>query len=221
MQKQLLIFGSGSIAELAHFYFTQDSQYHVAGFTVDAAYLNQTTFHHLPVVAWEDAPAAFPPSQFEIFIAISYAQLNRLRTLKLAEAEAKGYRVAHYVSSKATIFPDFTPRPNQFILENNTIQPYYRIGKNVTLWSGNHIGHHSNIADNCFISSHVVISGHVTVAENSFIGVNATIRDNITIGRDCIIGAGAVIMQNTGDNALYATTATEKSKIPASRIKRI
>jgi len=221
MQKQLLIFGSGSIAELAHFYFTHDSHYQVAGFTVDGAYITESSFHNLPVVAWEDAIATFPPSKYDIFIALGYTQLNRLRTQKLAEAETKGYTAAHYISSKATIFPDFTPRPNQFILEDNTIQPYARIGRNVTLWSGNHIGHHSTIEENCFISSHVVISGHVTVGSGSFLGINATIRDNITIGRSCIIGAGAIIMADTGDDALYISTATEKSKIPASRIKRI
>jgi hypothetical protein len=48
---------------------------------------------------------------------------------------------------------------NAFILEDNTIQPFVRIGPNVTLWSGNHIGHHSTVEDHVFIASHVVVSG--------------------------------------------------------------
>ena len=77
-----------------------------------------------------------------------------------------------------------------FILENNIIQPYVKIGNNVTLWSGNHIGHHSVIKDHCLFPL-VVISGRVTVDEQCFFGVNSTIRDNITIGKKSMIGAGS------------------------------
>jgi NDP-sugar pyrophosphorylase family protein len=45
---------------------------------------------------------------------------------------------------------------NCLVLEDNTIQPFASIGRNVTLWSGNHIGHHAQIRDHCFIASHVV-----------------------------------------------------------------
>ena len=67
------------------------------------------------------------------------------------------------------------------MFEDNTIQPFARIGDDVILWSGNHIGHHSTIGDHCFITSHVVVSGNVHVGERSFIGVNATLRNSITI----------------------------------------
>jgi len=37
MARGLVIFGTGQIAELANFYFANDSMYEVAGFTVDDA----------------------------------------------------------------------------------------------------------------------------------------------------------------------------------------
>ncbi len=36
--KPLVIFGCGDIGQLAHFYFTTDTDRTLAGFTVDAAY---------------------------------------------------------------------------------------------------------------------------------------------------------------------------------------
>ncbi len=39
MKKPLVIFGAGDIAQLAHYYFSTDSDYDVVAFTVDAAYL--------------------------------------------------------------------------------------------------------------------------------------------------------------------------------------
>lgn len=66
---------------------------------------------------------------------------------------------------------------NCFVFENQTIQPFVKIGNDVIIWSGNHIGHHSMIGDHCFISSHVVISGNVKIEPYCFLGVNSSIRD--------------------------------------------
>jgi len=92
---------------------------------------------------------------------------------------------------------------NCFILEDNTIQPFVRIGNNVTLWSGNHIGHDAIIEDHCFLTSHVVVSGFTRVGYNSFIGVNATLRNAITIAPETLIGAGAIIMKDTVAQGVY------------------
>ena len=37
--KKVIIFGTEKLAELAHFYFTHDSGYDIAGFTVDQAFI--------------------------------------------------------------------------------------------------------------------------------------------------------------------------------------
>ena len=124
-------------------------------------------------------------------------------------------------SSKATIFNHDQIGDNCFIFEDNTIQPFVTIGNNVTLWSGNHIGHHSTIHDHVFIASHVVISGRVTVGEQSFIGVNATLRDHITVGARCVIGAGVLLLADSEPDGLYIGTATERSAVPSSRLRKI
>src|SRR5262249_621861 len=100
---------------------------------------------------------------------------------------------------------------NCFILEDNTIQPFVRIGNDVTLWSGNHIGHDSTIGDHCFITSHVVVSGNVTVGPRSFIGVNATLRNSITIPPQALIGAGAIIMEDTVEKGVYLPARAKRS----------
>src|SRR5205085_4920123 len=101
------------------------------------------------------------PDRFGFFVAVSYAKLKALRAERVAAARAAGYRLVSYLSSRATVFPGFEPGENCFILEDNTIQPFARVGENVTLWSGNHIGHHSVVEDDVFIASHVVVSGGV------------------------------------------------------------
>jgi sugar O-acyltransferase (sialic acid O-acetyltransferase NeuD family) len=217
----IVVFGAGDIAELAHFYFTHDAHRTVAAFTVDQAYLQSDRFCGLPVVPFEEVERSCPPGAHDLFVALSYAKLNALRAAKCAEARAKGYRLASYVSSKATVWPGFSSGDNCFILEDNTIQPFATIGDNVTLWSGNHIGHHARIGSNCFITSHVVVSGGVVIGENSFVGVNATLRDHVTIGRSAVIGAGSIILQDVPDFAVFTQPGAEMSKVPSNRLRRI
>jgi sugar O-acyltransferase (sialic acid O-acetyltransferase NeuD family) len=200
---KLLIFGAGDIARLAHHYFTHDSPHEVAAFVVDSSYRTADSFLGLPLADAEDMTTRFPPSDFEMFVALSYAKTNGVRAGKYAHAKAAGYRLVTYVSSRCTYLSQEPPGDNCFILEDNTIQPFVRIGNNVTLWSGNHIGHDSTIEDHCFIASHVVVSGHVRVGARSFIGVNATLRNAITIAPETIVGAGALIMKDTRPKSVY------------------
>ncbi|MEY2828985.1 MAG: hypothetical protein RIQ33_843, partial [Bacteroidota bacterium] len=97
----------------------------------------------------------------------------------------------------------FLPGDNCFIFEDNTIQPFVKIGSNVTLWSGNHIGHHSTIESHNFISSHVVISGHCIVESNCFLGVNATLAHKVKIASGTLLGAGVIISKDTENNRVY------------------
>lgn len=221
MKRGLVLFGAGDIAEIAHFYFTNDSAFEVRAFTVDREFVGETTFHGLPVVPFDELPAAFAPDDCDLFVAMSYAGLNSVRASKCDAAKQLGYHLPSYVSSRATIWPGFAPGENCFILEDNTIQPFVRIGRDVTLWSGNHIGHHSVIGDHCFVSSHVVVSGGVSIGDYSFIGVNATIRDHVRIGRNNVIGAGALILRDTGDFEVYTQAGAELSKVPSNRLRRI
>src|SRR6185436_1352503 len=199
---KLVIFGAGDIARLAHFYFRTDSPHQVAAFVVDAAFKNEDTFDGLPLVSFEEALDRYPPSYHEAFVAISYAQMNRLRRAKYEQMRGAGYRCVTYLSSRCTYLTT-PPGENCFILEDNTVQPFVTIGNNVTLWSGNHIGHDSIIEDHCFITSHVVVSGHVRIGSGSFLGVNATLRNAITIAPETLIVAGAVITKNTTPKGVY------------------
>ena len=197
--KKLIIFGLGDIAQLAMYYFNNDTNYSVEAFTIDSAYKKSDQFCELAVVDFEKIQKVYSPKEFSMFIALSYTEMNELRARKVNEAKKKGFNIVSYVSSNCTIFKTFSCGENCFILEDNTIQPFVEIGNNVTMWSGNHIGHHSKIFDNAFISSHAVISGGVEVGRNSFLGVNSTINDHIKLGEFSLIASGALINKNTND----------------------
>ena len=219
--KPLVIFGAGELAEVAHFYFSNDTSREIAAFTVDAAYVKGDSCLGLPLVPFEEITDRYPAERYDLFVALSYAKINQLRAQKVAEARRKGYALATYLSSRATVWPGFEVGENCFILEDNTIQPFAHIGTNVTLWSGNHIGHHATIHENCFITSHVVVSGGVVIGEGTFVGVNATLRDHVVIGKQCVIGAGSLILQDLADFSVCSAAAAELSKVPSTRLRKI
>jgi len=221
MTRKLVVFGAGEIAQLAHVYFCTDSDYEVVAFTVDPDYATATEFRGLPLVPFTDVSSRYPPAEHDMFVALSYARLNQLRRDKYLAAKTLGYRLASYVSSRATVLNDSRVGDNCFILEDNTIQPFAKIGDNVVLWSGNHIGHHSSIGNHTFIASHVVVSGGVEIGECCFIGVNVTLRDHIRIGDRCLIGAGAILLSDAEPEGVYLASATERSKVPSGRVRKI
>lgn len=210
--KKAIIFGSSGQAEVMDYLLTVDSEYEIVAFTSTREFITSEKIFNRPFVAFEDIEKTYPPSQYEMHIAIGYTEGNTIRERFYREAKAKGYTLLTYISSRCTNYAKAIG-DNCFIFEDNTIQPFVTIGNNVILWSGNHIGHHSVIEDNVFISSHVVISGHCKIGANTFIGVNSTLRDGITIGKFNLLGAGCLMLKSTHDSKTYiGTKATEYQK---------
>jgi len=203
--KKAILFGTSGQAEVMDYLLTHDSEYEIVAFTSTQDYINSDTIYGKPLVAFENIEETYPPTEYDMHIAIGYNNLNKTREKFYHEAKAKGYTLLTYISSKTTNYAKHIG-DNCFIFEDNTIQPFVTIGNNTILWSGNHIGHHSTIEDNCFISSHVVISGHCTIQRNSFIGVNSTLRDGITLGKENVLGAGCLMVKNTEDGKTYIGT---------------
>ena len=206
---KLIIIGDSAIAEVAYEYFTHDSPYEVAAFAVEREYLTRSELFGVPVVAYEDIATAYPAATHDAFVAIGFAQMNRLRARLYRQTKEKGYRLASYVSSQAFVWRNVKIGDNCFIFENNVVQPFVSIGDNVTLWSGNHIGHHSKIGDHVFISSHVVISGFVDIGPFCFFGVNASVGHKVKVAANDLIGAGALIVRDTEPRRMYVAEQTK------------
>ncbi|WPY01137.1 Acetyltransferase [Candidatus Trichorickettsia mobilis] len=219
--KKVVIIGDSSFAQIAFEYFNNDSPYQVVGFAVESKFRKQDSLFNIPVIDFEKIELYFPNKNHEVFVAVTYVQLNRVRTRLYLEAKNKGYKMASYVSSRAFCWGNVKLGEHVFIFEDNTLQPFVEIGNNVVLWSGNHIGHHSIIRDNCFISSHVVISGHCDIGKNCFMGVNSTISNNIIIADDCLIGIGSVITKNTEQNNIYKGNPAIATNVMATKLFKV
>lgn len=222
--KKVIIFGDSAFAEIAYEYFTHDSDYEVVGFTVSKEFLKKDSMFDLPIYPFEEIENKFPPAAYEMHIALVYNQLNRIRVRFYKEAKDKGYRLANYISSKAFVWHNVEIGDNCFVFEDNTIQPFVKIGSNNVLWSGNHIGHHSKIGDHNFISSHVVVSGFCEIGDSNFMGVNSTMGNNLRLGNDCLVGSFVHIVKHIESGSLMRGTpnkADEMSTWERFKIEKI
>lgn len=214
----VVVFGTGSFAEVVDFYLTHDSPHEVVAFTAHEEYVEEYRLAGRPLVPYGRLPEEYPPSEVQMFVAVGYRDVNRIRAEVFEETRADGYAHVSYVSSECTVWSDLEVGANCFILEDNTVQPFASIGDDVILWSGNHVGHHSEIGEHCFVSSHVVISGHVRLGAYSFLGVNATLRDGIELGASTVVGAGALVMQSAGEKAVFIADATPPAEVTSDRL---
>jgi len=206
---KLLIFGTGTLGEIAGYYFSNDSSYDLIGFVDSADFVNdKTLLMGLPVMNWDDACKNFSSNDVHFFVAIGYRKTNSVRQNRYEQIKAAGYTCASYISSRATVLTQDIGE-NCFILENNVLQPFTVVGNNVTMWSGNHLGHHSIIEDNVFIASHAVISGKCRIGANSFLGVNCCLHDGVSIGEKSVVGAGAIVATSCEPRSLFSPVKTE------------
>jgi sugar O-acyltransferase (sialic acid O-acetyltransferase NeuD family) len=216
--RQLVIVGDSLFAEIAHEYFEHDSPYEVVAFSVEQAHRKRDHFRGLPVIPFEELKDTVDPVSCSVFVAITYLQLNRVRTRLMEVARAQGFALASYVSSRAFVWQNVELGEHCFVFEHNVLQPFVRIGRNCVLWSGNHVGHHSSIGENVFVASHAVISGSVRIGDNCFIGVNTTLTNDITVGADVWLGPHVVITRDVEPNTVWRPARSERRDAAARQL---
>ncbi len=207
--KKVVIFGTGELAQRIFFYL-KDSDDQVLAFCANKSKIDKEELLGLPVIAFENIKETFPPTEFSMFIALAYSEMNKKRTKFFNEAKNKGYELYSFVHPSTKIWDEFEMGENCFILANNVIQPFVKIGNNVLIGSNNLISHNTTIGDNCFITSNVTMGGHITMGKNCFVGLSATINQRIKIGDECIIGAGTIITKDINDKEVYAENSSKK-----------
>lgn len=201
-EKKVIIFGNGNNADLAYYYLKNDSPYKVVAFTVESNFIKDKYKFDLPVVEFENIINIYSNDEYYLFAPCNASNLNKFRERIYNKGKELGYKYINYISSKASIFTSDIGE-NCFIMENNVIQPFTKIGNNCILWSGNHIGHHSIIEDHVFLTSHVVICGLCKIKSYSFIGVNSSIKDGTTIKENTVIGMSSCVTKDTESYNIY------------------
>lgn len=201
---RLIIWGTGSIAEMVYDYFTWETDYKVVGFTIDKDKIMSGTYKGLPIYPFERIEDYYPPEDkaygklYNMFVALG---VNDYRAEMYKKCKEKGYKMATFVSKHAYIGRNVKIGDNCFIQEHNNLQYGVEIGNNTIVWAKNHIGHHSKIGEHCFLASGITISGYCTIGNRTFIGSGVTTSDNRSIGDCTFVKAGTLVKRDI--NGIY------------------
>ena len=215
--KKLVIFGARNFAEIAHYYFTHDSDYAVSAFCVDGEHLSEPNFKGTPIVPFEEITKSHPPADYDMFVAIGIHRVNKSRAEAVDRAQCRGYRLASFLSSRADVASDLVLEPNCMVMERAGIQPFVRIGRNSIIWSASRIGFHTQVGEHCWIVS-ALFGESCVVGDYSFIGLGATIAPTVRVGSANIIGAGALITGDTKDREVYRAKGDEPARATSDQV---
>ena len=219
--KKTVIFGAGKIAEVVHHYMANESPRQVAGFTCDDEYVGGESFHELPLVPFSAVQETFPPDDFDMFIALGYQDLNRLRAQRVEDAHKKGYSLPAFIHPQSGMPGDTAHGNNCFVMNHVCIQPKVKLGQNVFVWSGALVGHHSSVGDNCWITSQANICGVVTIGKNCFLAANATIGNDVTVGNDCFLGANVLVTKDLPDSKVVIQKSSDVLRLTSDEFLRM
>lgn len=217
----VVVLGTGMIADLVYHYLSSDEDWRVCAFTVDKDHMEGGFKFGLPVVPFESIKKHYHPDNFAMIVAVGYSKLNTVRERKFNQAKEMGYHLPGYIHPSNSISENVNFGSNCLVFEQNVILPYTCVEDNVIIWTNNTIGNHCHIESHCWISMNATVSGETILDKNTFVGASATIGPSIHVGKSCIVGAGAVVLRDAEAGGVYKAIEAPRSKVPSSRVRSI
>ena len=217
--KDLVIFGTGKIAECVSYYFEREREWRIVAYCCDRSHMQEDSFLGHPVIAFEDVKKLYPPVRYLMFVALGYHGINSLRRTKYEEALNKGYDLASYVSP--SVYGKFLVGNNSLILDDAVIQPFVSIGNDVFIWGGAMIGHHAVIRDHSWITGSANVGGLSDIGEACFLGMNATIGPEVKVGAKSLLGANSLVTKCVPDNSVIIVRDTEVHRLDVDNFLRL
>ena len=203
--KDLVVFGNENFAKLLKYYIETDDTHsrRVVAFTVSKDYIKENTFCDLPVVPFEVLNDFYPPSEYDILLAIGDRKMNSIRKNIFKQCKEKGYTIASFIHSSCKLSSNNIGEGNIF-LDDCHLGPFSRIGKGNLLWDNVVVAHDSIVGDFNTFSGHADMCGHVTIGNNCYFGKHALINDYIQIADYTYVGAKAYVKTPTKEYDVIA-----------------
>lgn len=218
---KLVIFGIGKIAEVVHYYATEECDFDVVGFCVDDEYATSESFLNTPVIGISQLNENYPPSEHKMFVAVGYHDLNKLRKNKCEEVKQLGYELVSIVPDSANVPANVKYGSNCFIMPPAIIHPCVSIGDNVFVWNGAMIGHHSKVGDHCWLTSTCSIGGGVAIGELTFLAMSATISNSVNVGKECFLGANVLVTKHMEDMQVVIAESSKPIRLNSKQFLKM
>lgn len=205
--RQVVIFGTGSLAQVCCYYLQKRAPHCVGGFIVDPEYRNSDLLMDLPVASTENANNIFSTESFDMLVAIGYSNMRK-RDYLISRMASSGYSFTNLVPDNN--FEGNITGSNNIILPGSIIEPFTSIGSSNVIWSGAHICHDTVIGDNNFFATGSIVGGYANVSTGCFFGFGSVVIEKLTIADETLVAAGAVVINDTEACSKYIGVPAKK-----------
>ena len=215
----VLIYGTGTHAQLSYYYLDQSGQFDVIGFVLEEEYFQEgKELFALPVYSLDQAILSDLLTLAHYFVAIGGHRSNSARERIYKHIQSKNKSFVNTISIRANIADNVRLGENVFIDQGSMLHPFVLVEDNVNLISSK-VGHHSIIKSHVQISG-ATLGGNVIIDNNVSIGMNSVVKDNTHIAEGTFIGMGCIIDHDTEPFSVYTSEKTTKKRNIDSRRMR-
>ena len=200
--KGLIIFGSSTLARLAHYYATKELNLDVQGFVVDDEYFGTPSYLSLPVTRWSEFRNLGLQDEVSLHVAVGY-RIMRARVSAFDRVRALGYQLQNIMSTSAYIAQDVILGDNNLIMPGAVLETGVAIGSNNVVWSNATLCHDCACGSHNFIAANVTVGGGVKIGNANFLGFGSVLLQGIRIGDETLLGAQSLVLHNTKDRTRY------------------
>ncbi len=213
--RKIVIFGTSPFAKLMKWYIENDSDDAIVCFTVEKAYMNETEFCGLPVVAFEELDTICKKDEVEILVTVGYRKMNQIREQIFKKCEDAGYKIASFIHSTVVNYADSVGYGN-IILEEVKLQPFCSVGNGNIIQHFTIISHEAQVGDFNYFAGNVHIAGLSSVAHHCFVGINGLVQNTIKLAPYTMVGATACVNANTEEGTVITPS---KNRVIKTSVK--
>lgn len=200
--RPVVVFGTNSATATAALMLEEGDLEPVA-FTVDRRFVDADEHAGLPLVAFEDLAARFPPSRVDLIAPVGARGMGAFRAQVCARARERGYALASWASRRANVWSGIELGPNTIVLPGATVMPYARLGEDVSVRANAVVAHHATVGDHAMLANGAITGGHCTIGAGAWLGLGSVVRDGVTVAPRTLVGAGAVVAADTEEDGVY------------------
>lgn len=190
MGKKIVMVGNGNYSETLTYYIETFTDWEIVAFTDEFVMGEGKEHKGKPFVNLSVLKEHFPPSDYEVILAVGYQKMNDNRKRLYFKLKEMGYTLPNFIHPTAVIHNTQMGDAN-IIMENVMFEPNACIGSNIIIWGGVVIGHNTNVGNHNHFAAVSMIAGNVQVGESCFFGNHCTVKDGAKIADYTLIGAGA------------------------------
>lgn len=216
MENKCVIFGANDFGDMIRYYLEKYKKTTCVAYTMDKAYIKEDTRNGLPVVAFEDLEAEYPPEEYTVLLAIGYSHMNDVRKDKFYQVKAKGYKLEDFIHP--SVYCDYAKLgEGNIVLENATLAYHCEVGNANIIWNNVQISHECIVGDFNFFAGSTTLAGKTIVKNNCFLGLGCSVIGTKTMEDYTLVGAGAYMGFSSEEGAVYVPARTKRLEGKTSR----